>query len=202
MIMWWFRRKKKEGDLVKKGKLLDEELKWRIIDKIPKDPLLGLLVEKGAKLLALEKYEEAIKCFDEAIRIDPTDWIPWYNKGYTLLKWGKYSVSQNPVYAQLERQLGIPVVSVNPFDALDHIKDRDAWLEEEKKKIEEALLCFDKVLELNPNDADFFYKKGIILRRLGRFEEALKCFNDVIRIDPRHELAKENKKEILEILRQ
>ena len=44
---------------------------------------------------------------------------------------------------------------------------------------EEALECYDKVLEIEPNDADALYNKGTILSELGKNEEAEKCFTQV-----------------------
>jgi tetratricopeptide (TPR) repeat protein len=42
----------------------------------------------------LERYYEAIKSLDEAIRIDPTFIGFWYNKGVILRKLKKYDETQ------------------------------------------------------------------------------------------------------------
>ena len=39
---------------------------------------------KGDALLIQKRYEEAIGCFDETIRIDPEDFHAWHNKGNAL----------------------------------------------------------------------------------------------------------------------
>jgi len=39
------------------------------------------------------------------------------------------------------------------------------------KKFNEALVCYDKTLELFPRYAKSLNNKGICLRKLGRFEE-------------------------------
>ena len=39
---------------------------------------------KGLALNSLGKYDEAIKCYDKAIEIDPDDADTWNNKGLAL----------------------------------------------------------------------------------------------------------------------
>jgi tetratricopeptide (TPR) repeat protein len=45
---------------------------------------------KGNSLIAQSQYDEAIKAYDEAIRLDPGYATAWNNKGIALKKWGKY----------------------------------------------------------------------------------------------------------------
>jgi Flp pilus assembly protein TadD len=43
----------------------------------------------GLTLADQEKYDDAIKAYDEAIRLDPNDATAWYNKGVALEALGK-----------------------------------------------------------------------------------------------------------------
>jgi curved DNA-binding protein CbpA len=45
---------------------------------------------KGGALYFLEKYDEAIKCYDKAIEIDPNNSVVWNNKGLALSFLEKY----------------------------------------------------------------------------------------------------------------
>jgi tetratricopeptide (TPR) repeat protein len=45
---------------------------------------------KGIGLAEQGKYDEAIKAFDEAIRLNPSDAMAWNNKGLALYAQGKY----------------------------------------------------------------------------------------------------------------
>ena len=45
---------------------------------------------KGISLYNLEKYEESIKCYDEAIKLNPKNENSWYNKGVSFNQLGKY----------------------------------------------------------------------------------------------------------------
>jgi Flp pilus assembly protein TadD len=48
------------------------------------------LIKKGIALGNQGKYDEAIKCFNDAIRLDPKNVDAWNNKGVTLVIQGKY----------------------------------------------------------------------------------------------------------------
>jgi tetratricopeptide (TPR) repeat protein len=60
-------------------------------------------------------------------------------------------------------------------------------------KYEEALVYFDKAIELNPNDAEVWDNKGIVLGYLGKHEEALVCFNKALEQNPNNADAWYNK---------
>jgi tetratricopeptide (TPR) repeat protein len=46
--------------------------------------------DKGFSLHYLEKYEEALACFDKAIELNPGYAEAWVNKGVTLCSFGRF----------------------------------------------------------------------------------------------------------------
>ena len=56
-------------------------------------------------------------------------------------------------------------------------------------KHEDAIKCFDKVLELEPNNVDALNGKCVSLLGLDRDEGARICWKKVLEIDPLNELA-------------
>jgi tetratricopeptide (TPR) repeat protein len=52
--------------------------------------LLKSWFNEGKNLGKLGKYEDAIKCFDEAIKIDPNYALAWYSKGTVLENLRRY----------------------------------------------------------------------------------------------------------------
>ena len=60
-----------------------EEIK--AIDTMTHSPDVSSLVTKGLDLQADSKYDEAIQCYDEAIKLDPEYLDAWYNKGNSLI---------------------------------------------------------------------------------------------------------------------
>ena len=51
-------------------------------------------------------------------------------------------------------------------------------------RTKEALVCFDKVLEIQPRFDAGWLNKGVVLRKLGREKEALACYDKAIEINP------------------
>lgn len=71
------------------------------------------------------------------------------------------------------------------------LKEFDAWEWYNKGhslntlgKIQEAIACYDKALEIEPNYVSSWLNKGIILNECNRHSEAIICFDNAIRIDP------------------
>ncbi|MDQ4014082.1 MAG: tetratricopeptide repeat protein, partial [Thermoproteota archaeon] len=56
-----------------------------------------------------------------------------------------------------------------------------------------ALMCFNKLLEFDPNDAEYWNMKGVSLVSLGRYSEAIRCFERSLEIDPTREIVSNNK---------
>ena len=60
-------------------------------------------------------------------------------------------------------------------------------------KHQEAIECFDRVIEINPENIEAWYNKGLILKNLGEHQEAIECFDRVIEKNPEDEGAWGNK---------
>jgi len=64
-------------------------------------------------------------------------------------------------------------------------------------KPDEALKCYDKAIEINPNYAKAWFNKGIALSKLGRPDEALKCYDKAIEINPNYAKTGTNRTQLL-----
>ncbi|MFO7618327.1 MAG: tetratricopeptide repeat protein [Thermoplasmata archaeon] len=65
----------------------------------------------------------------------------------------------------------------------------DSWFNrgvalEKMGKSEQAIECFDKALEQNPNDSWAWFNKGVSLHRLGLLGEALYCYDKALTFNP------------------
>ena len=54
----------------------------------------------------------------------------------------------------------------------------------EKGEYQKAIKCFDKSIELAPNNAIAYYNKGLALYNLGKHQEAIDCYDIAIKLDP------------------
>lgn len=61
------------------------------------------------------------------------------------------------------------------------------------KKYDEAITCFDKLLEADPDDDDALNLKGISLQYLEKYDEAITCFGKALEINPNHVRVLNNK---------
>jgi len=68
-------------------------------------------------------------------------------------------------------------------------------------KFDEAIKCYDKALEIYPEDDITWNNKGFALNSLGKFDEAIKCYNRALEINPTSPEAQCNKEDALSNLR-
>ena len=65
--------------------------------------------------------------------------------------------------------------------------DLESELEQEKEAIRDprkAIRLFTKAIELNPEDAGAYIRRGDAFIYLGRFEEAISNFDEAIKLNP------------------
>jgi tetratricopeptide (TPR) repeat protein len=130
---------------------------------------------EGVALGKQGKHDDAIKAYDEAIRIDPKYVGAWYNKGCSLEKQGKYDEA------------------IRCYDMTTAINPRFAcaWMNkgcslDEQGKYDDAIRCYDKAIKLKPNWANAWNNKGESLYKLLKYEEAIEAYDKAIKLDPNH----------------
>ena len=158
---------------------------------------------KGKAFYELGKYNEAIKCYNKAIEIDPNNTDALRMKGMALNYLGKY----NETIECAEKAIEIGRDDVDALalkgealaykgryqeakecaeEAIEKDNDNDhAWFVkgyaiDYSGDHDTAIKCFDKAIEINPNNTDALNGKGITFNYKNRYNEAEKHFNDVI----------------------
>lgn len=53
-----------------------------------------------------------------------------------------------------------------------------------------AIACFARGLQLDPNDVDAWFDQGESLNQLGRYDEAIESYNKALTLCPRYEKAR------------
>lgn len=51
-------------------------------------------------------------------------------------------------------------------------------------RLEEAVKCFERAIELDPNDTTSLNNCVAALVRLGRYKEALRCVDKILQLEP------------------
>jgi len=181
----------------------------RIKEETPQDLDARELNNKGASLENLGKLQEEMAYFDRVLEINPRDAGAWNNKGAYLEKLGKLQEAidayknfikfASPEYAelvanvkeiikQLEAQLESKAKTEKNYK--DKLEDAEAWYNkgiilDDLDRLQEAIDCYDRALEINPMDASIWYKKGAALNKLGEYQDAIGCYDRALEINPR-----------------
>ena len=58
---------------------------------------------------------------------------------------------------------------------------------------DDALIAYEKALEIDPNHVSSWNNKGIILSRMKRFEESIVCYDKAVELNPQYANAWYNK---------
>jgi tetratricopeptide (TPR) repeat protein len=149
----------------------------------PEEPVFEqALVNRGIALFHMQRFDEALSCYNSALKLSPNDAKAWFNKG-------SVSLDRNDLY-EAERCYRQAVANNARFDSahcnLGVVLQRLG-------RLDEAIECLDRAVALNPKDAANWMNKGLCLRDMDRIQEALPCFDTAIQVEPRNPLLWFNK---------
>lgn len=143
--------------------------------------------DQGMALAELERGQEALAAFEQAIRLDPNFAGAHEYKGRVLGGLGRYQEA----LAIFEQVLRLAPNSAGAYDGKGMTLD-------ELGRYQEALAALEQAIRLDPNFAGAYNNKGMVLIRLKRYREALQAIEQALRLDPNFAHAYNNKGEALE----
>jgi tetratricopeptide (TPR) repeat protein len=173
-----------------------------------------------ALALGIDKPEEAIECFDRALKQDSKDEskksVVWAEKGNLLLDLLRYAEASACYQRALEidpknlvalTNQGVVRQEEDNYEEAIEYYDRALAIDEELLeawqgkgvclgnlgKNEESIECYDRVLQASEDSIWAWNNKGYALTQLGKHEEALLCFDKAIPIDKSEVLPWTNK---------
>jgi tetratricopeptide (TPR) repeat protein len=199
---------KKDDDLerfVKRLETLKDKLEFLGYQILLKDEISWNL--EGAKYLERRNFEEAMKCFEKAIEINPLFELPWANKARVLFSLKKYdealdcinkALELHPNWVEALTLKGMILINKGlNQEALECLEkatkiDPENWSAWDNKgralfnlrRYEEAAECFDKALKFNLTNCEILYLKGLSLFNLRKYEEAMDCLNKALELNP------------------
>ena len=108
--------------------------------QFPRVQSAEIYLNKAISLAELERFEEALECYDKATTLEPNDSLLWYNKGVVLTDLERF----DDAIINYEK-----AISIQPDYA-------DAWynkaeLLKHQGLEDEANNCFNKVKEIEGN---------------------------------------------------
>lgn len=121
---------------------------------------------KCLALINLNRFDEAIKCDDKVLKIDPNDFGVWNNKGFSLYELYRSDEAIECYDKALE-------INPNFFEAWAN----KGLALESLDRLDEAVECYNKALEISPNNPDMLDRLSFIKSKKGSsvnsLEEAL-----------------------------
>jgi tetratricopeptide (TPR) repeat protein len=169
---------------LKYGSLSDSEAKYYA------------LVHTGASLKAMQKPDNALESYEEAIKLDPDFFIAYFQKGNLLATLNR---DEEAVEAYQEAIKRIVPETVDPecvklheglISSLSRLRRYEeaalACIEEGKSLADKnkAIECFNKAIQLNPKLEDAYLQKGLALASQNRHVEAIEAYEKVLELVP------------------
>jgi tetratricopeptide (TPR) repeat protein len=171
---------------------------------------------KGCSLHTLGRDEEALKCYNKALKLNPAYIMAWNNKGNSLNSLGHFdqavfcfdkAIALDPEDAAIWNNKATSLNYLGRIEEAIHCFDQALTLDRyfvqcwHNKAVclfslgqdDEAIRCLDKAIELDPKNAATWNSKGVILNNLERDEEAIDCFDRAVKIDPWSSVAWNNR---------
>lgn len=131
---------------------------------------------KGLEVAEYKLYNEAIYYYTKAIELDSTLGYAYNNRGNINIKRKNYQEALDDYNKAIE---------ITPTEPLYHFNKGFVLMNYLKKDLE-AILCFDKVIEIdsNYNEGSAYFNRGLIKVGLKDLEGALNDYNSAIGINP------------------
>ncbi|GHO43737.1 hypothetical protein KSX_19000 [Ktedonospora formicarum] len=163
--------------------------------------------ETAHKLNDIERYQEALTYFEQALQFDPANGWLYGGQGLALYRLERYEEALTALNAAIKlgytnngwiyAYLGYTLKELRHYpealQAYDQSLTQDAdnaWTLREKghllntlKRYEEALTCINHSLEIDPQSEFAYGRKGFALKNLGRNEEALQAYDQALDLD-------------------
>jgi tetratricopeptide (TPR) repeat protein len=147
------------------------------------------LLNKGATLYEMGRYEWALKVFNDMVQRYPQDPRAWNNRGLVLKAMGRPSEAQASFEKSsvLDRDFADPLINI-------------ALLLEDKGALAEAVDVWKDVLRLVDSRADIWAHLGSCLRELGQNEDASTALDRSLDLDPSQELVRQERAALAELM--
>ena len=159
---------------------------------------------KGGSLASSGDHSQALVCFDRALAMKPQNaaalFATLFGKAISEEMMGRLSDAANTLRKVIE--VAGPTYAGEVAAAKKHLSElvrretqtndetgerlnNDGLVLRQVGRLDDALICYEKALEIVPQRADVWCNKGNALHALGRYAEALECFDKAVDIEPR-----------------
>ena len=146
--------------------------------------------ERGYVFDQAKNLEEALRCYSEAIRLDPNSAAAHNNLGNVFNDLQRYDEAEPVLRKAIELNLALAEAYTNLGISLNNLKRYD-----------EAEAAYRKAIELNPSLPEAYSNLGNLLSDLKRYEEAEAAYRKAIQLNPAYDKAYYNLGNLLDDLK-
>lgn len=133
---------------------------------------------QGNQAMESKQFEQAIRFYNEAIRIKPDFATPYYNRGLAYFDQKQYEMALEDFEKAKQTLSDIDRLAL--WEILI-MRGRALYL---LKRYEEALADYNQALEIKPGDVGGLNNRGITYKRLKHWQKATEDLEKAISIDP------------------
>ena len=145
----------------------------RAIAAAPPNAMAALFADRGEALRQMDRTQEALWDFDQALAANPGLVATWNNRGLALSALKRF----DEALASFDRALAL-----SPQSPEAHNNRGDTL--RELRRYDEALKSFDRALAINPADWGSLNNRAIALTFMGRIDEALASYTRALALEP------------------
>ncbi len=150
----------------------------------------GYYSTKGSTFIDLKRYDEAIICYDAAIKLNSNNAVYHHKKAIALQNLKRYDEAIACYDVAIKLNSNNAAYHHNKAIALQNLKRYD-----------EAIACYDVAIKLNSTDANCYYNKGCLLASLKRYDEAIICYEAALKLNPNNAAYHSSKSNTLDDLK-
>jgi len=118
--------------------------------------------KKGFDLAKAGKHEEAIIEYDQAIKIQPDNYLTYYNRGVSYSRLGRLDEAVSDFERALAR-------NANDNKSYDNI----GWARQQQNRLDESIDAYSRAITIKSDDAKAYYNRSNAYYKKGRIEEAV-----------------------------
>ena len=127
----------------------------------------------GNSFSFIERYEEVIASYDQAIKIKPDLYEAWSNRGVALSNLGRNEEAIASYDQAIKFKPDYHKAWSNRGNAMDELG-----------RYEEAITSYDQAIKFKPDYREAWSNRGVAMVNLGRNEEAIISYDQAIKFKP------------------
>jgi tetratricopeptide (TPR) repeat protein len=141
--------------------------------KMSRKDLADEWVKYGEDMANSNRLDDALKCFENALEINPENEFAWGDRALIFDRQEKIEQALISFSRSIE---------INPENPITWLNKGLTLLK--AKRLGESIECFDKAIENRGDYAKAYYNKGRALSMMGEIDKSQYCFDRARKLDP------------------